>query len=181
MFISVYNKRPSFRMGVSLAESQGFSCIASQSTGLVSPFCRLQPARCEISHRDISLTLAPFRVRIPFFISVYNKRPSFRTGVSLAESQGFEPWVLLRTQHFECCTIDHSDNSPNSTKLFKSADNLFIIPHSYRLFKSEFFRSSFSVYITKRLSRLYISKGYFLRYSQVILSYCERLLQKKNP
>lgn len=30
----------------------------------------------------------------------------------LAESQGFEPWVRLRTQHFECCTIDHSDNSP---------------------------------------------------------------------
>lgn len=30
----------------------------------------------------------------------------------MAESQGFEPWVRLRTQHFECCTIDHSDNSP---------------------------------------------------------------------
>ena len=31
---------------------------------------------------------------------------------SLAESQGFEPWVSFPTQHFECCTFDHSDNSP---------------------------------------------------------------------
>ena len=30
----------------------------------------------------------------------------------LAESQGFEPWVPCGTQHFECCTFDHSDNSP---------------------------------------------------------------------
>ena len=32
----------------------------------------------------------------------------------LAESQGFEPWVSFPTQHFECCTFDHSDNSPYS-------------------------------------------------------------------
>ena len=31
---------------------------------------------------------------------------------AMAESQGFEPWVVLPTQHFECCTFDHSDNSP---------------------------------------------------------------------
>ena len=30
----------------------------------------------------------------------------------MAESQGFEPWVVLPTQHFECCTFDRSDNSP---------------------------------------------------------------------
>ena len=30
----------------------------------------------------------------------------------MAESQGFEPWVPFGTQHFECCTFDHSDNSP---------------------------------------------------------------------
>ena len=38
------------------------------------------------------------------------KRPLL--AVFLAESQGFEPWVSFPTQHFECCTFDHSDNSP---------------------------------------------------------------------
>ena len=30
----------------------------------------------------------------------------------MAESQGFEPWEVLPSQHFECCTFDRSDNSP---------------------------------------------------------------------
>lgn len=30
----------------------------------------------------------------------------------LAERTGFEPAVRFRTQHFQCCTIDHSDTSP---------------------------------------------------------------------
>ena len=30
----------------------------------------------------------------------------------MAESQGFEPWEVLPSQHFECCTFDLSDNSP---------------------------------------------------------------------
>ena len=38
------------------------------------------------------------------------KRRFFR--VKLAERQGFEPWVRFRTQHFQCCTLDHSDTSP---------------------------------------------------------------------
>lgn len=39
-------------------------------------------------------------------------------GFLLAESQGFEPWVRLRTRHFECRTFDHSDNSPQRKKLY---------------------------------------------------------------
>ena len=30
----------------------------------------------------------------------------------VAESQGFEPQRPFGLQHFECCTFDHSDNSP---------------------------------------------------------------------
>ena len=42
---------------------------------------------------------------------MWGAQPASRRGL-VAESQGFEPWVLFRTQHFECCTFDHSDNSP---------------------------------------------------------------------
>ncbi len=34
----------------------------------------------------------------------------------LAEGQGFEPWVPFSTRHFECRTIDLSDNPPNIGK-----------------------------------------------------------------
>ena len=40
----------------------------------------------------------------------------------LAESQGFEPWVSFPTQHFECCTFDHSDNSPYCHVILSNTD-----------------------------------------------------------
>ena len=33
-------------------------------------------------------------------------------GKGLAERQGFEPWLPCGKQHFQCCSIDHSDTSP---------------------------------------------------------------------
>ncbi len=41
-------------------------------------------------------------------------RSKIRSGFvkQMAERQGFEPWVRFRTQHFQCCTLDHSDTSP---------------------------------------------------------------------
>ena len=49
----------------------------------------------------------PFRIKRKGIDEQNSSIPSV-----LAESQGFEPQVPLGTQHFECCTIDHSDNSP---------------------------------------------------------------------
>ena len=51
------------------------------------------------------------------------KRFGFRQGLHMAESQGFEPQVHFCTQHFECCTFDHSDNSPGIKLFFADFGN----------------------------------------------------------
>ena len=44
-----------------------------------------------------------------------NSLESIALKATMAEGQGFEPWVgSSPTRHFECRTIDHSDNPPYS-------------------------------------------------------------------
>ena len=91
-----------------LAESQGFSQTASQSDVLRKPFRFAWTLRYCMLHRSLQLNAQALSCSNPIDLK---KNTPFQA-YFLAESQGFEPWVRLRTQHFECCTIDHSDNSP---------------------------------------------------------------------
>ena len=40
----------------------------------------------------------------------------------MAERQGFEPWLPFGKQHFQCCSIDHSDTSPRQETAHKIND-----------------------------------------------------------
>ena len=59
-------------------------------------------------------------------------------GPFLAEREGFEPSVrFCRTQHFQCCTFDHSDTSPfGAPGRIRTYDHLIrsqvLYPLSYR-------------------------------------------------
>ncbi len=43
------------------------------------------------------------------------------------ESMGFEPTVPCDTQHFECCTLNHSDNSPYQRSQYKISSVIYYI------------------------------------------------------
>ena len=83
-----------------LAESQGFSQTASQSDVLRKPFQLAWTLRYCMLHRSLQLNAQALSCSNPIDLK---KNTPFQA-YFLAESQGFEPWVRLRTQHFECFT-----------------------------------------------------------------------------
>ena len=70
--------------------------------------------------------------KLNFSTRNHAKKPPLWTASSfLAERLGFEPRVPLGTQHFECCTIDHSDISPENEVIIPNRPldcNVFILP-----------------------------------------------------
>ena len=95
-----------------MAESQGFSQLASRPAALRLRSRSALDTRLLQHPPDASAYDAALSGSNPRRFLLQTKRRLTDVFSFMAESQGFEPWVRLRTQHFECCTIDHSDNSP---------------------------------------------------------------------
>ena len=83
-----------------LAETVGFTRIASRSAVLGSPSGRLRTTRCSEVRRTSELTLVPFRVRIPTITDKENEGKLCFSSFSLAETVGFEPTVPRRYTAF---------------------------------------------------------------------------------
>ena len=106
-----------------MAESKGFfrrTPVRLRVTSLLDHVGKNSPPDCFLPQTSSAPSLFE-----SLFLFCQSKKQASRPAFHFGGELGIRTLGTLRTQHFECCTFDHSDNSPRRDSLFSRY--LFII------------------------------------------------------